>query len=219
VSGTTYYQTQLFDVVKSILAIPITDDDLYDELDALRKANYQATGTATAGAASTLTDTKRKEEDSFWKGGLIEILTGTGLGQKRDVTAWAQATGIFTVTSSWTTIPDTTSKYLVVRSFTKKIQAAFETLQDMIYNKGKRHELILESSQITKPLTYLAIHMICLDLMDEEGDRWDRLAKIYQDKFDKAFNAMHLEYDADESGFIDESEQSKSPTEIRVGRA
>lgn len=38
VNGTTYYQTQLFDVVLSILAIPITDDDLYDELDTLRKA-------------------------------------------------------------------------------------------------------------------------------------------------------------------------------------
>ena len=38
-NGTTYYQTQLFDIVKSLLAIPITDDDLYNELDSLKKTN------------------------------------------------------------------------------------------------------------------------------------------------------------------------------------
>ena len=72
--GTTYYHSQLFDVVKSILAISVVDEDLYDELDSLRKANKQDTGTATAGAASTLTDTaKRKEADSFWKIGRAHV--------------------------------------------------------------------------------------------------------------------------------------------------
>lgn len=219
VSAVTYYQTQLFDVVKSILAIPITDDDLYNELESLRKANYQQTATATAGAAGSLTDTKRREEDDFWKGGTLEILAGTGLGQKRDITGFTLSTGVFTVTPNWGTNPDTTSKYLAVRSFSKKIQAAFDTLSTMIYNKGKRHELILESSQIAMPLICLSIHMVALDLMDEEGDKWDRLSKTYQEKFDKAFNNMHLDYDEDESGTIDESEKQKSQTELRVGRA
>jgi len=219
VSAVTYYQKQLFDVVLSILSIPITDDDLYNELESLRKANYQASALATAGAAGSLTDTKRREEDNYWKGGTIEIVAGTGIGQKRDITGFTQSTGVFTITPNWGTTPDTTSVYVVVRSFTKKIQAAFDSLCTMIYNKGKRNELILESTQIATPLIYLTLHTICLDLMDEEGDKWDRLSKLYQEKFDKFFNNMKLEYDEDESGNISEDEQQKSTGEIRIGRA
>jgi len=219
VSGVTYYETQLFDVVMSILSIPITDDDLYNELDSLRRAAKQDKGTATAGAAGSLTDTKRREADNFWKGGTIEIVSGTGINQKRDITGFTLSTGVFTITPNWTTNPDSTSVYVVIKSFANKIQAAFEKVQTLLYDKGKRHELILESSQISVPLIYLTIHVIALDLMDEESDKWDRLATIYGKKFDDAFNNMKLEYDEDESGQIDESETQKSQTELRIGRA
>lgn len=219
VSAVTYYQSQLFDVVKSILSIPITDDDLYNELESLRKANYQASALATAGAAGSLTDTKRREADNFWKGGTIEIVSGTGIGQKRDITGFTQSTGVFTVTPNFGTTPDTTSVYVIVKSFTKKIQSAFDSLCTMIYNKGKRHELILESTQIATPLTYLTLHIISLDLMDEADDKWARLAVIYQDKFDKAFNNMKLEYDEDENGTISDGENQIGSAEIRIGRA
>lgn len=220
ISSVTYYRTQLFDVVKSILAIPITDEDLYNELESLRKANYQASATATAGgAAGTITDTKRQEEDDFWKGGTIEIVFGTGVGQKRIVTGFTKSTGVFTISPNWATNADNTSVYIVVKSFTKKIQAAFDTLSTMLYNKGKRHQLILESSQIAQPLIYQAIHIIAIDLMDEENDKWDRIQVLYKEKFEKAFNTMTLDYDADDSGAVQGQEGQQSTTEIRIGRA
>jgi len=126
---------------------------------------------------------------------------------------------VLTISPDWGTNPDTTSIYFVTRSFTAKIQAAFDSLCDMIYNKGKRHELIMESSQIRQPLIYLVIHMIALDLTDEQGDKWDRLSATYYDKFEKAFNNMKLDYDEDESGTVDEEEQQQSPAELRIGRA
>ena len=219
VSAVTYYQTQLFDVVLSILSIPITDEDLYNELEALRKANFQASASVSSATGSSLTDPKRREENDFWTGGTLHIIAGTGVGQARDITDFVQSTGLFLITPAWTTNPDTSSMYLAIKPFSKKIQAAFDTICTMLYDKGKRNELILESSQIAVPLTYLAIHMICLDLMDEEGDKWDRLAKIYYEKFDKSFNNMKLDYDEDESGSIDDSETQKSQTELRIGRA
>lgn len=219
ISGVVYYQTQLFDVVKSKLAIPITDDDLYNEFEALRKANYQVSETATGGSASTIYDTKRTEADNFWKGGTVKVVSGTGSNQERDITAFTNSSGIFTISPNWATNPDNTSVYLVVRSYTKKIESAFDALSTMIYNKGRRHSLILESTQIAKPLIYLTLHMIALDMMDEEGDKWDRLTTIFKDKFDNSFNTMKLEYDTDESGAIDESEEQQGPAEIRIGRA
>lgn len=68
------------------------------------------TGTATSGGASTLTDSGSKfgEVTSGW---LVSIYGGTGTGQIRIVDS-ATATEI-TVTSAWTTNPDSTSKYMV----------------------------------------------------------------------------------------------------------
>lgn len=210
-------------MVKSILSIPITDVELYNELGTLRKQNKQGRGTATAGASNTLTDTTRDEDNDFWNGGKIEIITGTGLGQERTVTDFVRNTGVFTVGSSgagtWTTDPSTDSKYIVTQSFTKKIAAAFNRLETLLYNKGKRHSLILESSQIEVPMIYLTIHTICLDFMDNVDDKWDRLATIYLEKFNQAFSNMKLDYDEDESGAIDETEAQQSQTSLRIGRA
>jgi hypothetical protein len=79
----------------------------------------------------------------------------------------------------------------------------------MLYNKGNRDNLILESSQIELPLLFLTIHHICLDLRDEENDKWGLLARDYNEKFNDAFKNMRVDYDVDDSGTIsgDEEEQ------------
>lgn len=219
ISGTTYYETQLFDIVKSMLSIPIIDEDLFRELESLRATAYQAKGTATAGAVGSITDTKLNYVNSFWKGGTISIVSGTGIGQKRDISGFTQATGVITVTPNWTTTPDTTSVYVITTSYANKIQSAFNTICTMLYNKGKRQSLILESSQIFLPVLYMTIHIIALDLMDEERDKWDRIAQLYSEKFEKAFANMKLDYDEDESGAIAGDEIQASPASFTIGRS
>ncbi len=214
----TYYETQLFDVVNSILSIPITDDDLYRELDTLRSQNYQRQGTADSGTASTLVDTEMKEESDFWTGGTLEILSGTGSVQVREITDFVQSTSTFTVSPNFATNPDTTSIYKVTRSFTKKIQQSFDELSTMIYNKGNRAALILESSQVKFPLIYLTLSKICRDFADEVEDKWDRLSVTYKEMFDNAFTNMKLEYDEDESGSITGDEEGRNMNVIRTFR-
>ena len=219
-NGTTYYETQLFDVVKSILSIPITDDDLYLELASLRKKNEQKQGTATGGAAGTLIDTVNlKQDDDYWKGGTIKIIAGTGIGQERNITGFTKSTSTIALTPNWATTPDTTSVYIVVRSFVGVIDQCFDKLENMLYNKGKRHSLILESSQVKYPLLYLTLHTICQDISDEVDDKWDRLAQKYEEKFKTAFTTMKVEYDEDESGAIEGvDEEGRSPNELRISR-
>lgn len=220
VSGVTYYETQLFDVVRSILSIPITDDDLYAELPSLRKSNVQDSGIAVSATASTLVDTKkRKETNDYWKGGVIETLSGTGLGQTRDITGFTQSTGTITVSPDWTTTPDATTTYRIVKSWTTAIETGFDKIEQMLYNKGKRDALILEASQIKIPLVYLVIHTICVDLMTETDDKWDLLQKLYQDKFEKAFNNLTLDYDEDESGGVEGQEIQMAVNTFRIQRS
>lgn len=220
VGGTTFYEDQLFDIVRSKLSIPITDDDIFNELDSLRDINIQETGTASSATASTLVDTaSRKEADDFWTGGVIEILNGTGEGQIRDISDFVQSTSTITVSPDWSTTPDSTSVYKVVRGLTKKIKQAFDKLTSMIYNKGQRHALIIESSQVKISMIYLTVHFICLDIMKETDDKWDRLANRYWDLFTTEFGNMKLDYDTDESGTIEGDEEQSDRTALRMLRS
>lgn len=68
-----------------------------------------ATGTATSGGASTLTDTAKSWATNQWTNYQIRITGGTGVGQIRTV---ASNTGtVITVSAAWTTQPDATSTY------------------------------------------------------------------------------------------------------------
>lgn len=219
-SGSTFYETQLFDVVRSKLSIPITDDDLFAELPSLRKANEQSPSTATGGSTSTLIDTlKRKEADDYWKGGKIEILSGTGAGQVRDITGNVQSTGVISVSPNFATTPDTTSIYRVIKSFTQAIQNGFDKFEQMLYDKGQRDALIIEASQIRVPLIYLVLVSICRDLREEKDDRWDILQQEYLEAFNDAFKSMSLDYDEDESGGVEGEESQSNITSLRIQRS
>ena len=218
IGGVTYTEEQLFDVVLSRLSIPITDGDLFAELDSLRRTNAQEIGTATAGAAGTLTDTARKEIDDFWTGGIVEILEGMGAEQRRAISDYVSSTGVISVSPNWTTNPDTTSVYRVVKSYTVKIISCFEKFEQMLYDRGRRHELIMESSQVRIPLIYLTIHFIALDLRQDAEDKWDLLSNDYWKKFEMAFSNLKVSYDADESGTIDDEESQTDLNSVRIYR-
>jgi len=70
-----------------------------------------ATGTATAGGASTLTNSAKAWATNQWTNYQIRISGGTGAGQIRTV---ASNTGtVITVSAAWTTQPDATSTYSI----------------------------------------------------------------------------------------------------------
>jgi hypothetical protein len=68
-------------------------------------------GTATAGAATTLTDSTKAWETNRWANYVVRILHGTGIGQTR-IIASNTATAL-TVQQAWTTTPDTTSVFAI----------------------------------------------------------------------------------------------------------
>ena len=70
-----------------------------------------ATGTATAGAATTLTTTGTTWATNQWANSQVRIVSGTGAGQIRTI---ASNTGtVLTVSASWTTNPDATSVFQI----------------------------------------------------------------------------------------------------------
>jgi len=68
-------------------------------------------GTASAGAAGSITDGTKSWATGFYVGAYVNILSGTGAGQTRLITA---STGtVLTVTPNWATTPDATSVYMI----------------------------------------------------------------------------------------------------------
>jgi hypothetical protein len=73
--------------------------------------SYPVSGIATAGAATTLTDTGKSLTTNAWIGKILVITAGTGVGQTRNIIS--NTATEFTV-NAWVTNPDNTSQYVVV---------------------------------------------------------------------------------------------------------
>jgi len=70
-----------------------------------------ASGTATSGAAKTLTDTGAAWGVNSWKGYTVQITGGTGSGQTKHIAS--NTTTVLTVDGNWKTNPDSTSTYQI----------------------------------------------------------------------------------------------------------
>jgi hypothetical protein len=101
-----------------------------------------ATGTATAGAASTLTNSGKAWATNQWANYQIRITGGTGAGQIRTI---ASNTGtVITVGTAWTTQPDATSTYSI------------EGNDDFIYYMGSAAVGLIRYSITTNAWTVLS---------------------------------------------------------------
>lgn len=70
-----------------------------------------ATGTATAGAASTLTNSAKNWTTNQWTNYQVTITAGTGMGQTRTIAS--NTATVLTTSAAWTTPPDATSVYMI----------------------------------------------------------------------------------------------------------
>jgi hypothetical protein len=68
-------------------------------------------GVATSGTASTLTDTALNMTANRYQGAWLQIVTGTGQGQARQIES--HTTTVFTVTEDFDIAPDNTSQYIL----------------------------------------------------------------------------------------------------------
>lgn len=84
-------------------------------------------GTAQAGAASTITlDAGASATDSLYKGAVVVVTGGTGAGQHRIITGYVGSTKVATVGEAWETAPDNTSTFMLLpgRAFVSTVLAA-----------------------------------------------------------------------------------------------
>lgn len=85
-----------------------------------------ATGTATAGGASTITLQTALGTDNIVNGCKIKITSGTGAKQCRTIIGYVNSTQVATVDHAWTTNPDATSVYAVFYDDAPKLDSSLQ---------------------------------------------------------------------------------------------
>lgn len=96
---------------KSVTGLPTTFGTDGQLVSTIGSAKTFATGTATAGAATTLTNGGKSWGTNMWANYQIRITAGKGVGQIRSI---ASNTGtVITVSAAWAVNPDATSVYAI----------------------------------------------------------------------------------------------------------
>ena len=117
-TGTQYVE---FDDVTVAVDNAIRPDSILSTLDGNMETALTASGTATAGSSTTLTDSGKAFTVNGLTGQLLTITSGTGANQTRTVTS---NTATVITTAAWTVTPDNTSVYQVIPYWTSLQTAA-----------------------------------------------------------------------------------------------
>src|SRR6185369_13892752 len=71
-------------------------------------------GTAQGGTSNTITlDSGASNVDNYYKGSVVQIVSGTGAGQSRSITSYVGSTNVATMDLAWATAPDSTSIFSI----------------------------------------------------------------------------------------------------------
>lgn len=214
VSATTYYATFFYDVVISKLGIVITDEDVVNELPQLKDNGYVVHGVVESGAATTIVDAELKRyADDYFTGGLATNLTND---ETREITDFVASSG--TVTVATMTANATGNKYMLKRSFTKEITRAFEKLEDMLNQTGRRAHLVLDAYDLREVHILMSVAEICKSFVAESNNLWWELWQSYEKKVSEAYKNLNLKYDESDDGAISDAEESSRPVRT-IGRA
>ncbi len=106
--------TKIATVDRNWITIP-DNTSPFSILASLVPTTFSDQGVAQAGGATTITlASTASTTDSLYAGSVVSILSGTGSGQTREITAYVGATRVATVNSAWSVNPDATSAYAVI---------------------------------------------------------------------------------------------------------
>lgn len=208
VSGASYKETTLFDVVLHRLSQLTTDEDLYVLQGDIKAKNESITGTVVSATSSTLVDTGAlvNYPDDYFNNGMVEVtLPSTGARQRRTVSDFVQSTGTLSITPNWASTPTSSYKYTVFRPFRVKLDYAWDMLMNDVRAKGFRPALIMQSDTLKHVHAFKTLELICIDFIKEGGpdDLWTKLADRYQGLYNDAFSKLQFMYDSDQDGLAD----------------
>lgn len=199
IDSKTFIFNQFFDVVRTKFENQINDDDLFKEFPFLKNIGYEKTGTPDSGTTLKLTDQELLSYDkNFFKGGFIEIISGTNQGEVREISDF-DPPAIYWNSEMDSTI-DSTSRYLLKRSFQNQINSAWEEIENYIKQLGNRPALICSPESFKRPHLFLSLEKICRGHAQSDQEIWWKMADHYYKLYESSISNVKYRYDSTEDG-------------------
>jgi hypothetical protein len=199
ISGAAKYFRQTFDIVRRPLHPSVTDEDLIAECAQLQEFRYLESGLADSGNSVSLTSILLKEySDNHFQGGTLEIVEGACVGEKQRIAGNVRSTGTIMLDTSLSTSVDTTSRFVVRRTYQREIDRAWDDVQAMIQAKGYRPALIINSEDIRPVHLYWALVKVCRNLSRAPEDIWWARASSFESEYSARLGQVKFVYDTDE---------------------
>ena len=144
------------------------------------------TGTASAGAAGTITLATGLNVGDV-EGHKIFTTGGTGSGQVRRATDYNSGTGVATITPNWTTTPDGTTTYMVPFAEWELVRqkglfrGGTNQATDAKHFEEFEHEFLIDPIPDTTTRVMEVRGFVDLMLVDETDARWTRVLREWRE--------------------------------------
>lgn len=213
ISGSDIVKAELFDIIRYKFYSPVNNENLISRAPFLSEMNYQRMELASSGTLNTITCPNLTERDGYWQAGILKVLEGKALDDKRGVLSFAA--GILTVDQNFHEIPDSTTRFQVIRSFEKEISEAVRIVQDDLKKRGVFINRILDPSEVSEHIINKALYIICFNFSTDPLDIWMEKAKAFNKEYYSLLSNLNFNYDQDDDGNIKNSDSNLVIAEMK----
>jgi hypothetical protein len=204
---------RFFDIYYYPFLNKVVDSDLFALDDYIKKDKWEVSGSASSGSTSTLIDLNLGETDDYYNGGVLEIMRPSG-SDVRTITDYDAASGKITFSPVVTSAVADGTGYAARKSYQDLIDEAGELVQERFAQMEKRAYLLIDHSQIKKPIVFQALELFYVNKRKEPQDEWDLKMQYYTQKLETYFETTIWKYDANMSGDLDYSSEESVTSRI-----
>lgn len=202
----------LFDVVKVALINNVNDEDLFKVLKDIRDISRFASESTSEGTTSTIIDINLGADRRNWVGSYGEILyTDVNTENKLIKITAFDGSNTLTFTPLATSAIPIGTPYILRMSYQDQIEDAFSYVMTRIRSKVGLLAGFIDSNLINNLIIYRALYIICVAESDQENDKWDYRAKVYNAEFNSLYGNFSEAYDTDGDGSISDEENETRP--------
>jgi len=143
----------------------------------------------------------------------ICFVSGSNIGIDRIITNFETSTGVITFDALDDAITSSDEFCIVTTGFQSDVAQAENVIRNDLRNRGYDLALFLTDAHLKELYIYKTIELVCASLMNDGDDQdvyfvhYNRFKKLYEIET----NTMIADYDANEDGVIEDSEELQSP--------
>ena len=187
-----------------IEALPILADH-YEKADS---------GSTTTLVSARLTDLIQAEI----VGATIGFITGDNAGVDATVTSYTDSTGTFGFGAVSNAVDSSTGFGIVYLDYTTYIDRAYDIIKNELRNRGLDIDLFLTTAQVKELHLTKCLELICMSKRQDADtdDIYHESYLVFKENYESELTTIKADYDTDEDGTIDDSEEKLSNQVVLV---